>query len=97
MRGLVETFKSKGLGEVISSWISTGKNLLISPDQIKPALGSDKIQQIAEKVGISKDTAMQHLSQLLLQIIDKLAPDGKIPEAGNLGEMLSTLKKKFLS
>ncbi len=97
LAGLVETFKSKGLGEVISSWVSTGKNLPISPDQIKQALGSDKIQQIAEKVGISKDAAMQHLSQLLPQIIDKLTPDGKIPEAGSVGDMLSSLKKKFLS
>jgi uncharacterized protein YidB (DUF937 family) len=97
LNGLVETFKSKGLGNVMSSWISTGENKPISPDQIKQALGSDKIQQIAEKVGLSKDAAMQQLSQLLPQIIDKLTPDGKLPEADKLGETLNMLKKKFLS
>lgn len=95
--GLVETFKSKGLGDVMSSWISTGENKSISPDQIKQALGSDKIQQIAAKVGLSKDAASQHLSELLPQIIDKLTPDGKLPEAGKLGEALGMLKSKFLS
>ncbi len=97
LNGLIETFKSKGLGDIMSSWISTGKNLPISADQIKQALGSDKIQQIAEKVGVSKDAALQNLSQLLPQIIDKLTPDGKLPEADKLGETLSMLKKKFLS
>ncbi|HUI44546.1 MAG TPA: YidB family protein [Nitrospirota bacterium] len=97
LAGLVETFKSKGLGDVISSWISTGENKLISPDQIKQALGSDKIQQIAEKVGISKDAVSQHLSALLPQIIDKLTPDGNLPDAGKLGEALNMLKSKFFS
>ena len=95
--GLVEAFKSKGLGDVMSSWISTGENKSISPDQIKQALGSDKIQQIAEKAGISKDAASQQLSKLLPQIIDKLTPDGKLPEAGKVGEALNMLKNKFLS
>lgn len=97
LAGLVETFKSKGLGDIMSSWIGTGENKLISPDQIKQALGSDKIQQLAEKVGISKDAASQHLSELLPQIIDKLTPDGKLPEAGRIGEALNMLKTKFFS
>ena len=97
LAGLVETFKSKGLGDVISSWIGTGENKSISPDQIKQALGSDKIQEIAAKVGISKDAASQHLSELLPQIIDKLTPNGKLPEAGKLGEALNMLKSAFLS
>lgn len=97
LAGLVETFKSKGLGDLISSWIGTGENKSISPDQIKQALGSDKLQQIAAKVGISKDAASQHLSELLPQIIDKLTPNGKLPEAGKLGEALNMLKSKFLS
>lgn len=95
--GLVEAFKSKGLDEVVSSWISTGKNLPISPEQIKQALGSEKIQQIAEKAGISKDAVSQQLSQLLPQLIDKLTPNGKLPEAGKLGEALNILKNQFLS
>jgi len=97
LAGLMETFKSKGLGDVMSSWISTGKNLPISPEQIKQVLGSGKIQQFAENVGISKDSALQHLSQLLPQIIDKLTPDGKLPEAGKLGEALNMLKGKFFN
>ena len=94
--GFIEAFKNKGLGDIVSSWIGTGENKPISPDQIKQALGSDKIQQIAERLGISKDLASQHLSELLPQIIDKLTPSGKLPEEGKLGEALSLLKSTFL-
>ena len=97
LAGLVDAFKNKGLGDIMSSWIGTGGNKPISPAQIMQALGSDKIQQIAEKVGISKDSASQHLSELLPQLIDKLTPNGKLPEADKLGEALSMLKSKFLS
>lgn len=95
--GLVEAFKKKGLGDVLDSWIGTGENKPISPDQIKQALGSEKIQQIAEKVGMSKDAVSQNLSQLFPQLIDKLTPNGKLPEADKLGDALNMLKNKFLS
>ena len=97
LSGFIETFKNKGLGDVVSSWIGTGQNLPVSVEQIKQVLGSDKIQQIAQKVNISKDAVAQHLSELLPQIIDKLTPDGKVPEAGNLTEAFNMLKKKLLS
>ena len=97
LAGLVEAFKNKGLGDIMSSWIGTGENKSISPAQILQALGSEKIQQIAEKVGISKDSASQHLSELLPQIIDKLTPNGKLPEAGKLGDALNMLKSKLMS
>ena len=97
LTGLVDAFKNKGLGDIMSSWIGTGENKPISSDQIMQAIGSDKIQQIAQKVGISKDSASQHLSELLPQIIDMLTPNGKLPEADKLGEALSMLKSKFLS
>jgi len=97
LAGFIEAFKNKGLGDIISSWIGIGENKPISPDQIKQALGGDKIQQLAEKLGISKDLTSQHLSELLPTIIDKLTPNGKLPEDGKLGEALSMLKSKLLS
>lgn len=39
LEGLVESFKNKGLGDIISSWIGTGQNKPISKDQILNALG----------------------------------------------------------
>ena len=95
LAGLVETFKSKGLGDAISSWIGTGENNPVSGEQIANTLGSDKIQEIAGKLGISGSEASSGLAALLPQVIDKLTPDGKVPEGGLLEQGLNILKQKL--
>ena len=92
LQGMLETFKSKGFGEIISSWIGTGENQAISKDQILEALGKDQIQKMAEKVGISQEEASGGLASLLPEIIDKLTPNGKLPEGG-LSDLVNKMMK----
>jgi uncharacterized protein YidB (DUF937 family) len=47
--GLVSAFQQKGLGDMISSWISTGPNPAISAAQVTDVLGSETINQFANK------------------------------------------------
>lgn len=93
--GLVQKFKDKGLGDIISSWVGTGQNLPINADQIKEGLGSETIQNLAAKVGISPDDMSSKLSELLPGVVDKLTPDGQIPEGGLLEKGLEFLKGKL--
>ena len=95
LSGLAQTFKDKGLGDVVSSWISTGENLPVSSDQIKQALGSDQIQQISEKAGVSQAEVSNGLAGLLPEIIDKLTPEGKVPDSDMLAQGLDMLKNKL--
>lgn len=95
LSGLAQNFKDKGLGEIVSSWISTGQNLPINADQIKEGLGSETIQNLAAKAGVSPDEASAKLSELLPGIVDKLTPDGTIPEGGLLEKGLEFLKGKL--
>ena len=94
LEGLVKSFKNNGLGEIISSWISTGKNLPISREQILNVLGNDQIQKMAEKAEISPEEASGGLAQWLPEIIDKLSPEGKLPESGLLEEAMRFFKGK---
>src|SRR5512136_2480575 len=71
LQGLIQTFKEKGLGDAVSSWVSTGENQPVSGDQIQHALGGNLIQQIAEQLGSSKSEVSGGLSSLLPQIIDQ--------------------------
>ena len=96
LQGLIETFKEKGLGDAMSSWISTGENQPVSGDQVQHALGSDLIQQIAQKLGSSKSEVSGGLANLLPDIIDKLTPTGKLPEEDQLSQGLEMLKKSLL-
>ena len=97
LQGLIQTFKEKGLGDAVSSWISTGENQPVSGDQIQHALGGNLIQQIAEQLGSSKSEVSGTLSSLLPQIIDQLTPNGTLPDSDSLQQRLSSLKKSLLN
>ncbi len=95
LSGLVEQFTSKGMGGLVSSWIGTGENQPVSGEQIEQTFGKDKIQEIAQKLGISGADASGGLAALLPQMIDKLTPEGKLPEGGMLDQGLAFLKKSL--
>jgi len=96
LQGLIQTFKEKGLGDAVSSWISTGENQPVSGEQIQHALGGNLIQQIAEELGSSKSEVSGSLANLLPEIINKLTPNGSLPESDQLHQGLELLKEKFL-
>jgi len=83
LSGLVQQFHDKGLGSLVSSWVGTGQNLPISTDQLQHVLGSEQVKQLAAQAGISPETASSHLTQLLPMLIDKLTPNGQVPEASS--------------
>jgi uncharacterized protein YidB (DUF937 family) len=64
-QGLVQNFKNKGFDDIISSWISTGKNLPVSGDQIQNVLGKDQLLQIAKKLGSPGEEVSGGLASLL--------------------------------
>lgn len=96
LSGLISKFEQGGLGEIVSSWVGTGQNAPVSGEQITDTLGADKIKEIAGKLGVSDGQASNGLASLLPQIIDKLTPDGKLPEGSILESSLSALANKFL-
>ncbi len=96
LAGLVQAFQQNGLGEQMNSWISTGQNLPISPDQIKAALGSGQLGQIAGQLGMNESQAAGGLADLLPQVIDKLTPNGQLPQGDDLmAQGLELLKGKL--
>lgn len=95
LSGLVQAFKDKGLADVAASWVSTGKNLPISPEQIQGVLGNSQVREIAQKLGLSSEAASSQLSQMLPMVVDKLTPDGQIPSSDLLAQGMSLLKGKL--
>ncbi len=89
--GLVQSFHSNGLGGLVNSWISTGENQSVSPAQIQQVLGSGPVQALAQKLGVSPEQAGATLSQLLPTVMDKLSPNGAVPEQSNLMQMGESL------
>jgi len=79
LQGIVSQMESQGLGTTVQSWIGNGANQPISPAQLHQAFGSDLIQDLASKSGLSPQDLANKLSTVLPQVIDKLTPNGTIP------------------
>lgn len=82
--GLVERMRQGGLEDLIKSWIGTGANKPIAPNQLHQALGPDTVDGLARETGLERDDLLSQLSRLLPEVIDKLTPDGKLPSDDEL-------------
>lgn len=94
LQGLMETFRNKGMADTLSSWISTGENQPISAGQILNVLGQNQIRRMANEAGISQEEAASGLADLLPQVIDKLTPNGKLPDGNLLEEAFKMFQGK---
>ena len=91
LNNLISQFPSKGLGDVIGSWVSTGKNLPVSEDQLQIVLGKDTINNLASKLGMDKGALTSQLTNLLPDVVDKLTPDGKVPQGDIMSKGMDIL------
>ena len=85
--GLVEKFQQTGLGDVAKSWVSTGQNMPVSPDQLGGVLGDDMIAGLSRQTGVNQGDLLGQLAQMLPQVVDKLTPNGQVPQ-GNIQDAL---------
>lgn len=93
MRAFSKCFEQRGLGEVFSSWVSSGQNLPISADALEHVLHSGALQQAAESAGIDPNQLTGMMSALLPHLVDKLTPNGQIPDASAFESMLRGLAR----
>jgi uncharacterized protein YidB (DUF937 family)/outer membrane protein OmpA-like peptidoglycan-associated protein len=91
--GFLNLFSKAGLGDTVSSWVSSGANSPLSDDQVSSALGSSAIGSLAEKAGLPAGVVTSALGYMVPQVVDKLTPDGVVPEESSLlssiGDFLS--------
>ena len=89
--GLQQMFQQGGLGNIMSSWLSNGQNLPVSAGQLQNVLHSDTLQQVAQQHGLDATQLTGIMSSLLPTLVDKLTPNGQIPDASSLQSMLKGL------
>jgi uncharacterized protein YidB (DUF937 family) len=85
LAGLATKMQQGGLGDVMNSWVGTGQNMPISPDQLSGVLGNDTLGSLGRQLGMSNNDLLSQLSQMLPQVVDKITPNGQMPQAGASG------------
>ncbi len=91
LSGLLQGFHNSGLGDKADSWVGTGQNQQLSPDEVEQGLGSDQLNQIASKAGVSSGIAKAGLAAILPMVVDHLTPNGQVPEGSGLSGMIGKL------
>jgi uncharacterized protein YidB (DUF937 family) len=78
--GLAQLFQKQGMGELAASWIGTGANRSISPDELERALGSERVDALGRRAGLSHAATSSALASLLPEIVNQLTPQGEVPQ-----------------
>jgi uncharacterized protein YidB (DUF937 family) len=82
--GLLDQLRQNGLEQAVNSWIGAGQNHPVSPTQLHQALGQDRVEELAEQTGLPHDDLLSQLSKILPGVVDKLTPNGRLPQAEDL-------------
>jgi uncharacterized protein YidB (DUF937 family) len=79
LNDLLKQLQEGGQGDVAKSWVGTGPNKTISPNDLASALGADQVGLLSAHSGLSQNDLLEGLSQYLPQVVDHLTPDGRVP------------------
>ena len=76
---LIERFRQNGQGQAADSWVKTGPNLPLGPDQLEQAIGPDVMNTLSQQTGLSREELLSRLTRELPAAVDKFTPDGRLP------------------
>jgi uncharacterized protein YidB (DUF937 family) len=93
--GLLEQLQRAGYGEQADSWVGRGANKPIPSDAMSQIFGREGLQQISRRAGISEDEASRGLSQLLPEVVDRVTPDGEVPDADALTNRVDDFARRL--
>jgi len=88
--GILRRCQQAGLGDIVSSWIGTGQNQPIDPRQLQQAMPGE-ITNVSRQAGLGEQQGGSMLAQLLPYLIDKLTPNGRVPQQDQMGQLSAQL------
>lgn len=85
--GFLDAFHTRGLGDVVSSWLGTGINRLpISPRQLESVIGSNVLGGIAARLGLPAGTVGSAAAAILPDLVGSLTEgSGRFPASLPMG------------
>jgi len=88
LRDLVERFKQNGQGQAAESWVGTGPNQPLHPDQLEQAIGPDVLNTLSQQTGLSREELLSRLTRDLPAAVDKFTPAGRLPTEDEVARLV---------
>lgn len=76
---LLKQLQDSGHADAADSWVGTGPNKQIAPNDLASALGADQISALTAQTGLSREELLSGLARELPDVINGLTPDGRLP------------------
>ncbi len=89
------------LSEIVASWIGSGENKPIEPDQVEAIVPQAKIAMLAEQLGISHESAKKALADALPHVVDEATNEEPslaaqlLEQVGGIEGAINMFKKLF--
>jgi uncharacterized protein YidB (DUF937 family) len=94
LAGVLDRFRTAGYDDAVRSWVGSGKNLSLTPQEVQQVLGPE-IEILARAAVVSPQQAATETASLIPQLVDKLTPGGHMPDEATLAGYFEQLKAKI--
>ena len=82
LQALVDRLRGAGLGDRVESWIGSGENRPVQPQELDRAFPAQEADRMAHEAGMERPGLLALLSQVLPKLVDAMTPEGHLPKAG---------------
>ncbi len=91
LSAILGRMRANGLSAQADSWVGTGANEPIDAEHVEAALGTDRIAEVAQQLGVPAGQASQLLAQVLPGLVNAVTPEGTLPQDAELNTLTGLL------
>ena len=95
LQGLLGQLSQAGLGSHVQSWVGTGQNMPVAPEQLGQALPQQDVNRWAQQTGTTPNNLLTVLAQVLPHAVDQATPAGQVPETPQQFNVSSLVGRLF--
>jgi len=88
LRDMIDRFRRNGQAQAADSWVKTGPNQPLGPDQLEQAIGPDVLNTLSQHTGLTREELLSRLSRDLPAAVDKFTPDGRLPTEAEAARLI---------
>lgn len=88
---ILSGLQQKGMADKADSWVSSGPNEPVSVDQVEELIDEQEISRIAERLGVSHEEAASAIAAVLPELVDRVSPEGQLPDEQDLDATFARL------
>jgi uncharacterized protein YidB (DUF937 family) len=85
---LLDQFHGAGKGDAARSWVGTGQNESISPQDLSRVLTPEQVDFLTQRTGLSREDLLAGLSEQLPGVVDGLTPAGRLPTSDEMNRVV---------